>query len=88
MEESARYIQGRIKPEIVYFSQIFILYAIIGTSIYNITFKQDNNQFWIGLLCASMGYILPAPTPKQLPFRNPTSHHEPITEEYFDNQIP
>lgn len=76
--------RSKISPEIVYFSQIFVIYVIIGTAIYNITFKGDDANLWVGLLCSCLGYILPAPTLKRIP---PGGGDESSKKEYHDNQI-
>jgi len=50
------------KEEIVYFSQIIILYTIIICSIINITTNCERlNPVWISLLSSSVGYLLPHP---------------------------
>ncbi len=49
------------KSEIVYFSQILIVYVIIITSIVNLSLKNGNSELWISLLCSAIGYALPAP---------------------------
>ena len=75
--------RNKISPEIVYFSQIFVIYVIIGTAIYNITFKGDDANLWVGLLCSCLGYILPAPTLKRVP----PGGDESAKKEYFNHQV-
>ena len=52
------------KSEIVYFSQIIILYTIIICSIYNLTTSDCDhlNTLWITHLSSCVGYLLPNPT--------------------------
>ena len=71
-------VRSKIKPEIVYFSQIFVIYIIIGTAIFNITTRGESATFWIGLLCSCLGYILPAPTLN--------SANESFEKKYNNNQ--
>jgi hypothetical protein len=49
------------KSKIVFFAQIVIVYIVIITSLFNLTFRNGDNQLWTALLSSSIGYILPAP---------------------------
>ena len=53
------------KGEIIFFTQVIILYAVILTSIYNLTTKQGDSNLWTALLSSSLGYLLPSPTIKR-----------------------
>ena len=46
---------------VVYFSQLGILGMCIAVSLYQVSTKEDNIQFWIGLLSSSIGVLLPQP---------------------------
>lgn len=50
------------KAEIVYVCQIVIVYAIIVTSIINLSLENGNPELWISLLCSAIGYALPSPS--------------------------
>jgi hypothetical protein len=53
------------KNEVVFFCQVIILYAVIITSIVNLSLQRDNGQLWIALLSSSLGYLLPNPSIKR-----------------------
>lgn len=56
-------IGGKQVPssEIVYFSQILIVYIVIITCIINLSFSNGPHDLWIALMSSSLGYILPSP---------------------------
>ena len=49
------------KTEIVYFSQMIIVYVIIITSITNLSLQNGSTELWISLLSSCIGYALPNP---------------------------
>ena len=49
------------KEEIVFFTQVILIYIIAITSIVNLTMEAKNDTLWTSLLSASLGYMLPAP---------------------------
>lgn len=49
------------KSEIVFFTQIIILYVVICTSLGNLTIGTDNNTLWTSLLGTSLGSLMPNP---------------------------
>ena len=49
------------KEEIVFFTQVILIYVIAITSIVNLTMDAKNDTLWTSLLSASLGYMLPAP---------------------------
>ena len=49
------------QTEIVYFSQITILYIIIIMCIFNLTYKNENKDLWLALLTYCLGCLLPSP---------------------------
>ena len=49
------------RSEIVYFTQIVILFIIIITAIINLSLHSGQGELWITLLSTSIGYILPSP---------------------------
>lgn len=53
------------KNEVVFFGQLIILYVVILTSIINLSLDHGDRTIWIGLLCSSLGYLLPNPSIKQ-----------------------
>lgn len=50
------------KSEIVYFSQIIILYIIIIVSLVNLTIGVSDTNLCASALSGSLGYLLPSPT--------------------------
>lgn len=52
---------GMDKSQVVYFSQIIIIYIIIVTCILNLSMKNGDSNLWTALLSSCIGYILPAP---------------------------
>ena len=55
---------GRRVPrsEIVFFSQILIIYTVISVSLYNLTSGNGKSNLWIALLASCLGYLLPNPS--------------------------
>lgn len=49
------------KSEIVYFSQVIVIYVIIVTCILNLSLKNGDSNLWTALLSSCLGYILPSP---------------------------
>ena len=52
------------RSEVVFFTQIFIIFVIIGTSLYKLCFNHlncDEKPIWISLLSSAVGFILPNP---------------------------
>ena len=60
---------GKIIPrsEIVFFTQVIIVYIVIIVSIVNLTLGHADNKLWIALLSSSIGYLLPNPKIKIKP---------------------
>ena len=56
---------GMNKSQVVYFSQIIIIYIIILTCIINLSLKNGDSNLWTALLSSCIGYILPAPKIKE-----------------------
>ena len=48
------------KEEIVFFTQVILIYVIAITSIVNLTMEAKHETLWTSLLSASLGYMLPA----------------------------
>ena len=53
------------RSEIVYFTQIILIYIIISVSLYQLTSNASNTELWISLLSGNIGYILPSPKIKK-----------------------
>ena len=49
------------RSEIVFFSQVIIIYIVIITCIINLTTYNGRQEVWIALLSSSLGYLLPQP---------------------------
>ncbi len=52
------------KTEIVFFTQVLLIYGVVITSLVNISLGKAN-ELWIVLLTSCLGYILPNPTLKR-----------------------
>lgn len=52
------------KQEVVFFSQIIIIYTVIIASILNISFGNGPLNLWTVLLSSALGYLLPNPSLK------------------------
>jgi len=53
------------KQEVVYFSQIIVLYIVIIIALINITLQNEQSNLWLSLLSGSIGYLLPNPSLKK-----------------------
>lgn len=53
------------KLEVVFFSQITVLYIVIITCLVNLTIRNGEVELWCTLLSASIGYLLPNPSIKR-----------------------
>lgn len=53
------------KPEVVYFSQIIILYIVITVCLVNLCIQNGKSELWCSLLSAAIGYMLPNPSIKR-----------------------
>lgn len=49
------------RGEVVFFSQIIIIYIVILSSLINLSFGIGNQSFFICLISSCLGYLLPAP---------------------------
>ena len=64
------------KQEIVFFSQVTVIFIIIITCIVNLSIKNGDSNLWVALLSSSLGYILPNPRVKNkivLPIKHNTA---------------
>ena len=52
------------RSEVVFLSQVVILYTVIIVSIYNLTVQSQNSTLWMALLSSCLVYLLPSPTIK------------------------
>jgi hypothetical protein len=52
------------KGEIVFFSQVILIYMVICISLYNLSTGRDDSNLWISLLSGCLGYVLPSPSLK------------------------
>ena len=49
------------RTEIVFATQVFVVFVVVAVSLYNITTNHPNLNLWTILLSSSLGYILPNP---------------------------
>ena len=79
MDENRWCISGRIVPkgEVVFISQVIIVYIVVIVSIINLSLEVNDKNIWIILLSSCLGYLLPNPTPKheQRFLHQPTEQH-------------
>ena len=63
LEEHGWCCSGRKIPrsEIVYFSQILLIFIVVLASIYNLATNHNDRELWVALLSSCMGYLLPNP---------------------------
>lgn len=47
--------------EIVYLSQIVLIFMVMITALYNLSTKSGDDSLWTALLTSCLGYILPNP---------------------------
>jgi len=53
------------RSEIVFLTQILLLYTVAITALVNLTLNTPQRELWIILLSSSLGYILPNPKIKK-----------------------
>jgi hypothetical protein len=63
-------IMGTVYPksQIVYFSQVLLIFIVVCTAIVNLTLYKDDEasgKLWTALLSSSIGYLLPNPSLKR-----------------------
>jgi hypothetical protein len=51
----------RIKSELVFFSQVIVVYIVVCMCLYNLTTGHGDSNLWSALLSGSLGYLLPNP---------------------------
>jgi hypothetical protein len=56
---------GLPRSEIVYFSQVFLIYIVVIAALINISTGNCDSKIWIALLTAHIGYLLPNPKMKR-----------------------
>lgn len=47
--------------EVVFFAQISVIFMIIISAIVNLALHTGMSEFWVSIMSACLGYILPAP---------------------------
>lgn len=50
-----------IKSELVFFSQVIIIYIVVCLCLFNLTTGHTQANLWSALLSGSLGYLLPNP---------------------------
>lgn len=53
------------KQEIIFFTQVILIYTVVIACIVNLSFAEENQALWSSLLSACVGYLLPSPTLKK-----------------------
>lgn len=49
------------KNELVYLSQVVVLFTVISVGLYNLTTEQSDTNLWTALVGSCLGYLLPNP---------------------------
>ena len=49
------------KNEIIYLTQVVLIYIVVCACIYNLTSGQENQALWSSILSGCLGYMLPSP---------------------------
>ena len=57
--------QNLPREEIVYFSQVTLVYLVVAVSLANLSLGRDPTDLWLSLLCSAVAYCLPSPNLKQ-----------------------
>jgi len=52
---------GMQRGQVVYFSQIILIYIVILTCIINLSLRNGDSNLWTALLSSCLGYVLPSP---------------------------
>ena len=52
------------RGEIVFFSQVIIIYVVICLCLANLSLERGDSNLWSSLLSGCLGYLLPSPTIK------------------------
>ena len=53
------------RSEIVFFSQVIIIYVVVCLCLFNLTINRGESNLWSALLSGCLGYLLPNPTIKR-----------------------
>ena len=53
------------RSEVVYITQVILIYIIVITCIVNLSIKVGDSNLWTALLSSCLGYLLPNPTLKK-----------------------
>lgn len=62
--------------EVVFFSQVILVYIVIITCIINLSLGQGDSNLWTCLLSSCLGYLLPNPKIDQTDKSNTTPQDE------------
>ena len=47
--------------EVIFFTQVILIYVVVCVSLANITLSAENRILWSSLLSGCLGYLLPNP---------------------------
>lgn len=74
------------RGEVVFFSQIIIVYIVILASLINLSFDIGNQSFFICLISSCLGYLLPSPnlSIKKQNFAIPVPEHSNSNSDVLD----
>ena len=60
------------EQEIIFCSQVILIYIVVIACVLNLSFSENYECFWSTLLSGSLGYLLPSPKPSK------KKNHEPL----------
>ena len=50
------------KEEVIFFTQVILIYSVVGVCLVNLSLDIGNTTVWASLLSGCLGYLLPNPT--------------------------
>lgn len=50
------------KNEIIYLSQVVLIYIVVCACIINLSISPNNHSLWASILSGALGYLLPSPS--------------------------
>jgi hypothetical protein len=69
--------QNMPRSEIVFFSQIIIIFIVVVASVVNLSIGNQSKEMWLIMLSTSVGAVLPNPSLKRSLFTSVKERKEP-----------
>lgn len=78
MDNPSRLERLRVaKAHLTFILQVFVLFIIVGVSLYNLSTGAPHTELWVSLLSSSVAVMLPNP--------KPGSVRELLEQDFVDN---